>query len=63
MRWSGGKSKPAIHLCVNAAGLPRRSDITPGQTSDDLGFDLVRDDTLPQPCVLLADQFYDNDNV
>lgn len=31
-----------------------RSDITPGQTSDYLGFDLVMDDNLPEPCVLLA---------
>ena len=27
-----------------------RSDITPGQTSDYLGFDLVMDDNLPVPC-------------
>ena len=32
-----------------------RSDITPGQTSDYLGFDLVMDDNLPEPCVLLAE--------
>lgn len=31
-----------------------RSDITPGQTSDYLGFDLVMDDNLPEPSVLLA---------
>ena len=29
-----------------------RSDITPGQTSDYLGFDLVMDDNLPEPSVL-----------
>ena len=26
-----------------------RSDITPGQTSDYLGFDLIMDDNLPEP--------------
>jgi transposase len=38
------------------------SDITPGQTSDDLGFDLVMDTNLPAPSVLLADRGYDSDN-
>ena len=33
-----------------------RSDITPGQTSDYLGFDLVMDDNLSEPSVLLADR-------
>ena len=32
-----------------------RSDITPGQTSDYLGFDLVMADNLPEPSSLLAD--------
>ncbi len=36
-----------------------RTDITPGQTSDDLGFDLVMGDSLPEPFVLLADKGYD----
>jgi transposase len=40
-----------------------RSDITPGQTSDYQGFDLVMDDNLPKPCVLLADRGYDSDKV
>lgn len=40
-----------------------RSEITPGQTSDDLGFDLVMADNLPEPCVLPADRGYDADNV
>lgn len=40
-----------------------RSNITPGQTSDYLGFDLVMDDNLPEPCVLLADRGYDSDKV
>jgi transposase len=40
-----------------------RSDITPGQTSDDLGFDLVMDDNLPEPSVLLADRGYGSDKV
>jgi transposase len=40
-----------------------RSDITPGQTSDYLGFDPVMDDNLPEPCVLLAYRGYDSDKV
>ena len=40
-----------------------RSDITPGHTSDYLGFDLVRGDNLPEPAVLLADRGYGSDNV
>jgi len=40
-----------------------RSDVTPGQTSDYLGFDLVMDNNLPKPCVLLADGGYDSDKV
>lgn len=40
-----------------------RSDITPGQTSDYRGFDLVMDDSLPAPAVLLADRGYDSDKV
>jgi transposase len=40
-----------------------RSDITPRQTSDYLGFDLVIDGNLPEPCVLLADRRYDSDKV
>ncbi|WP_298938049.1 IS5 family transposase [uncultured Ruegeria sp.] len=52
-----------IHLRVNAAGLPMRTDITPGQTSDYLGFDLIMDDNLPEPLVLLADKGYDADSI
>ena len=40
-----------------------RADITPGQTSDYLGFDLVMDDNLPEPRVLLADRGYDADRI
>ena len=40
-----------------------RSDITPGQTSDYLGFDIIMDDNLPEPSVLLADRGYDSDRV
>lgn len=40
-----------------------RSDITPGHTSDYLGFDLVMGDNLPEPAVLLADRGYGSDNV
>jgi transposase len=40
-----------------------RTDITPGQTSDYLGFDLVMADNLPEPRVLLADRGYDADRI
>lgn len=40
-----------------------RTEITPGQTSDYLGFDLVMAENLPQPSVLLADRGYDADNI
>ena len=40
-----------------------RTEITPGQTSDYLGFDLVMADNLPEPRVLLADRGYDSDNI
>lgn len=40
-----------------------RSDITPVQTSAYLGFDLVMDDNLPEPSVLLADRGYDSGKV
>lgn len=60
---SRGGFTTKIHLRVNGAGLPMRSDITPGQTSDYLGFDLVMDDNLPEPRVLLADRGYDADRV
>ncbi len=40
-----------------------RTEITPGQTSDYLGFDLVMAENLPQPKVLLADRGYDADSI
>ena len=40
-----------------------RTEITPGQTSDSLGFDLVMADNLPSPSVLLADRGYDADSI
>ncbi|MFD2439555.1 IS5 family transposase [Paracoccus kondratievae] len=60
---SRGGFTTKVHLRVNGAGLPMRSDITPGETSDYRGFDLVMDDNLPEPCVLLADRGYDSDKV
>ena len=60
---SRGGFTTKIHLRVNGAGLPRRSDITPGQTSDYRGFDLVMDDNLRAPAVLIADRGYDSDKV
>ena len=38
--------------------MPMRTDITPGQTSDDPGFDLVMGDSLTEPSILLADKGY-----
>ena len=40
-----------------------RPEITSGQTSDYLGFDLVMADNLPEPSVLLADRGYDADSI
>ena len=60
---SRGGFTTKIHLRVNGAGLPMRSDITPGQTSDYPGFDLVMDDNLTELAVLLADRGYDSDKV
>ena len=40
-----------------------RTEVTPGQTSDYLGFDLVIADNLPNPRVLLADRGYDADRI
>jgi len=40
-----------------------RTEITPGQTSEYLGFDLVMADTLPEPSILLADRGYDADSI
>ncbi len=40
-----------------------RTEITAGQTSDYLGFDLVMADNMPTPSVLLADRGYDADSI
>ena len=40
-----------------------RTEITPGQASDYLGFDLVMADNLPEPSVLLAGRGYDADSI
>ena len=48
---------------VNGAGLPMRTEITPGQDSDYTGYDLVMADNLPQPAVLVADRGYDSDKI
>jgi transposase len=60
---SRGGFTTKIHLLVNANGLPTRTEITPGQKSDYLGFDLVMADNLPSPSVLLADRGYDADSI
>ena len=60
---SRGGFTTKIHLLVDAHGLPVRPEITPGQTSDYLGFGLVMADNLPVPSVLLADRGYDADSI
>lgn len=40
-----------------------RSDVTQGQSLGCRGVDLVMDDNLPAPAVLLADRSYDSDKV
>ena len=40
-----------------------RTDITLGQTSDCLGFELLMVDNLPEPQVLIADPGYDADRI
>ena len=40
-----------------------RADVTPGQTSDHRGFDLVMGDDLPAPAALLGDKGYDADRI
>ncbi|SEU08514.1 Transposase [Paracoccus homiensis] len=40
-----------------------RTEITAGQTSDYLGFDLVMAGNLPTPSVLLADRGHDADSI
>lgn len=60
---SRGGLTTKIHLRVNAWGLPMRADVTPGQTSDHRGFDLVMGDDLPAPAALLGDKDYDGDHI
>lgn len=60
---SRGGFTTKIHLLVNAHGLPLSAEITPEQTSDYVGFDLVMADNLPKPSVLLADRGYDADSI
>lgn len=60
---SRGGFSTKIHLRVNGAGLPMRTEITPGQDSDYTGYDLVMADNLPQPAVLVADRGYDSDKI
>ena len=44
-----GDGEAGDDLRVNGAGLPMRTEITPGQDSDYTGYDLVMADNLPQP--------------
>ena len=60
---SRGGFTTKIHLRVNSAGLPMRTEIAPGQDSDYAGYDLVMADNLPSPAVLVADRGYDSDKI
>jgi len=51
-----------VHLTTTVCGLPRQIDITPGQRSDYIGFDLLMEDQSP-PKVLIADKGYDADRI
>ena len=52
-----------IHLRVNKAGLPMRTESIPAEIFDYLSFDLVMTDNLPEPRILVADRRYDTDNI
>ena len=39
------------------------TEITPGQDSDYIGYDMVMADNLPQPAALVADRGYDSDKI
>ena len=52
-----------IHLRVNGACLPMRTEITPGQVSDCAGCDLGMAGNLPQPAVLVADRGHGADKI
>lgn len=60
---SRGGFTTKIRLLVNEHRLPMRTEITSGQTSDNLGADLVMADNLSQPSVLLANRGYDADRI
>jgi hypothetical protein len=51
------------HLWANTAGLPMRTQITPGQTSDYSGVGMIATDTFAQPRILLADGGSDADKI
>ena len=51
-----------IHLRINGAGLPMRTEIRPGQDYDYTGYDMVMADNLPQPANLVADRGYESRN-
>lgn len=40
-----------------------KAEITGGQVSDYRGYDIVMDNELPQPKVLMADRGYDSDHI
>lgn len=48
---------------IRGAGLPMRTEITPGQETGYTGFDLAMADNLPQPAVLVADRGHDSDKI
>lgn len=62
-----GRSKGGLttnsHLRANARSLPMGTEITPGQTSDYEGSDMVMADHFPPPGRLIAGMVYDADRI
>lgn len=54
--WTTVHVTDKVSLLVSAAGLPIRTEVTAGQTWNNLGFNLVIPENLPTPSVLLADR-------
>ena len=48
---------------THGSGLPMRTEITSGQSSDYTGYALVMADNLPAPRIMIADRGYDADSI
>jgi transposase len=60
---SRGGFSTKIHLRTNAEGLPIGTTITAGEAHAIKGYELLMDESAPDPKVLLADRAYDADAV